>query len=228
MKPLPRGIRSFNPGNIERTTDRWLGMSADQSSDNRFVVFDGPEFGIRALMRLLINYQERHGLWSLRDMINRWAPPIENNTTAYVSHASRLTGYDPDERIDILDADTCLRVTKAIIRHENGDPRPHGRPEFWYDEATYDKASALAGFLVEKKPLSQSRTIGGSVIAATGAAAGAIYETLSESVGAATTTVEKMSFLPPDIVKWIFLAVVFMGTGAAIYARIDDSKRRVV
>lgn len=33
-KALPRGIRNRNPGNIERESDRWLGMSADQSSDS--------------------------------------------------------------------------------------------------------------------------------------------------------------------------------------------------
>lgn len=226
-RPLPRGIRNHNPGNIERTKDRWLGMSADQSADPRFVVFDTPEYGIRALMRLVINYQERHNLWTLREMINRWAPPVENNVSAYVSHVSRLTGYDPDERIDVLDPYVGLAVTKAIIRHECGDPRPHGRPPDWYEPAVYAKAAALAGYPADPKPLTQSRTIGGSVIAGTAAAAGALYDTLGETVTAATEATDRMSFLPPDLVQWVFLAIVLMGTGAAIYARVDDAKRRV-
>ena len=68
-KKLPRGITNCNPGNIERGKDRWLGMSADQSTDPRFLVFDKPESGIRALMRLLINYQERHDIKTLRAAI---------------------------------------------------------------------------------------------------------------------------------------------------------------
>ena len=70
-KALPRGIRNNNPGNIERGKDRWLGMSADQSGDPRFLVFDKPEAGLRAIMRLLINYQERHDIKTVRDAINR-------------------------------------------------------------------------------------------------------------------------------------------------------------
>src|SRR5574343_1167217 len=99
-KTMPRGIRNHNPGNIERGKDRWLGMSADQSTDSRFLVFDKLEAGIRALMRVLINYQERHDIKTLRAAINRWAPTTENNSSAYVQHVSRLTGLDPDEPID--------------------------------------------------------------------------------------------------------------------------------
>jgi len=236
-KQLPRGLRNFNPGNVDRGTDRWLGMSDDQSGDSRFIVFTAPEYGIRCVMRLLITYHERHGLNTLRGIINRWAPAqgknpttgvaYTQNTAGYIGHASRLTGFDPDEQLDLFDRDTNVRITKAIIRHENGDPRSHGLPEFWYDDDMYAKAAALAGFVAEVKPLAKSRTINGSIVAGGAAAAGAIYETLGESVGAATATVERLTFLPPDLAKWIFLAVVLMGTGAAIHARIDDSKKRV-
>lgn len=236
-KQLPRGVRNFNPGNVDRGTDRWLGMAEDQSGDSRFIVFKAPEFGIRCVMRLLITYHERHGLNTLRGILNRWAPAqgknpttgvaYSQNTAGYIGHASRLTGFDPDEQLDLFDTHTNLLVTKAIIRHENGDPRTFGLPEFWYDDATYAKAAALAGLTVEQKPLTKSRTIGGSVTVIAGTVAGALYETMGETVGAATTTVEKLSFLPPDLAKWVFIAVVLMGAGAAIYARVDDEKKRI-
>lgn len=236
-KQLPRGIRLNNPGNVDRGTDRWLGMDEDQSVDSRFINFTKPEFGIRCVMRLLITYHEKHGLHTIRGIINRWAPSkgkhpttgveYSQNTAGYIGHVSRLTGYDPDEMLDLFDMHTNLSVTKAIIRHEQSDPRTFGYPEHWYVDDVYSKAAALAGFNVEQKPLGSSRTIRGSVVAATGAAAGAIYETLGETVGAASTTVSGMSFLPPDLAKWVFLAIVFMGAGAAVYARVDDSKKRV-
>lgn len=236
-KQLPRGIRNANPGNVDRGSDRWLGMAEDQSGDSRFIVFKAPEYGIRCIMRLLITYHERHNLNTLRGILNRWAPAqgknpttgveYTQNTAGYIGHASRLTGLDPDEPLDMFDRETNLRVTKAIIRHENGDPGQHGRPEWWYDEATYDKAAGLAGFAADPKPLTSSRTVGGSLLASAGAAAAVLHETLGDSVGAAAETVSRLSFLPADFTKWIFLAVVFMGSGAAIYARIDDSKRRI-
>ena len=165
-KKLPRGITNCNPGNIERGKDRWLGMSADQSTDARFLVFDKPESGIRALMRLLINYQERHDIKTLRAAINRWAPTAENNSAAYVQHVSRLTGLDPDEPIDFLDEYICTAVAKAIVRHENGDPRAFGAPENWYAEAVYQRSAVMAGFDPATKPLTQARTVAGAGLAA--------------------------------------------------------------
>ena len=168
-KALPRGIRNNNPGNVERGSDRWLGMSADQSADGRFLVFDTPDAGIRCLMRLLINYQERHGIRTLREAINRWAPPGENNSTAYVQHVSRLTGFDPDEPLDFLDREINVALTRAIVRHENGEPTVYGRKE-WYPADVFERAAVMAGFEPTTKPLAKSRTVAGAVIAAAGAA----------------------------------------------------------
>lgn len=236
-KTLPRGYRNFNPGNVDRGTDRWLGMAEDQSGDSRFIIFTAPEYGIRCIMRLLITYYERHGLDTVSKVLNRWAPPqgkdpstgvsYVQSTEGYIRHVSTLTGWHPDEPLDLFDPMTNLAFTKAIIRHELGDPKRHGMPDEWYEPAVYDKATALAGFEVPQKPLTQSRTIAGSVIAAGGAAAGAIYDTLGDTVGAATEATTRMSFLPENFTNWIFLAIVLMGTGAAVYARIDDRNRRV-
>jgi hypothetical protein len=115
---LPRGIRNNNPGNIERR-DRWHGMAADQSADPRFAVFVSPEYGIRAMAVLLINYQRRYGLNTLRGIIGRWAPSSENNTAAYVASVSRAVGIGPDEAIDNV-ASILPRLIPAIIQHENG------------------------------------------------------------------------------------------------------------
>lgn len=236
-KRLPRGITNRNPGNIDKGADRWLGMAPDQSGDSRFITFTSAEYGIRCIMRLLITYHEKHGLNTLRGILNRWAPEkgvnpttgisYTQNTAGYIGHAARLTGFDPDEPLDLFDMHTSVRIAKAIVRHENGNPSSYGYPEFWYEDAVYAKAAALAGFEVSQKPLVKSRTIGGSVVAALGASVGAVYETIGETVEVASETVDKMSFLPPELAKWIFLAVVMMGAGAAIYARIDDRKKRV-
>lgn len=120
IRKQPRGIRNNNPGNIDRTAEKWQGMSADQSSDPRFVVFDAPEWGIRALARVLRNYGRKHGLRTIRSVINRWAPPVENNTAAYVSQIAKKIGLDPDQTIDLEDAATLEALTVEIIQHENG------------------------------------------------------------------------------------------------------------
>ena len=113
-----RGLRNNNPGNIRHGTSQWRGMSTDQSGDPDFVQFDSPEYGIRALARLLRNYQSRYGLYTVRQIINRYAPPSENITGAYVDHVARVVGVDPDARIDINEK--MVPVVNAIIKHENG------------------------------------------------------------------------------------------------------------
>lgn len=112
-----RGIRNNNPGNIRHSRDRWQGMRAEQT-DPDFVQFVAPEWGIRALARLLLNYQTVHGLRTVRQLINRYAPPAENDTGAYVRHVAAALGVDPDESIAVRDH---LRpLVETIIRHENG------------------------------------------------------------------------------------------------------------
>jgi hypothetical protein len=237
-KTLPRGYRNRNPGNVDRTNERWIGMDPDQTGDPRFIVFVDHEHGIRCVMRLLVTYDEKHNLNTIRGIIGRWAPsngvnpatgkPYTQNTEGYINHVAAMTKLHPDEPLDMLDRDTNLAITKAIIRHELGDPKRFGIAHpFWYDDATYDKALALAGFAPDTKPLTQSRTIGGSVIAGGAAVAGAVYESLGDSVTAATAATEKMTFLSGDVVGYIFTAIVLMGTGAAIYARVTDQSKRL-
>lgn len=113
----PRGIRNNNPGNIERTADRWQGMSADQSQDSRFVVFDSPLWGIRALARVIMNYAKNYGADTIGEVIARWAPSNENDTRAYIASVSAATGLGPNDPIS--DADLPA-IVAAIIKHENG------------------------------------------------------------------------------------------------------------
>lgn len=114
----PRGIRNNNPGNIVRTSDRWQGMSADQSRDPRFVVFDAPVYGIRALARVLRKYNES-GLNTVSAIINRWAPPVENDTGAYARVVAAALGVSPTTPITLTDS-TMVNLIAAIIKHENG------------------------------------------------------------------------------------------------------------
>ena len=239
-KHLPRGIRNNNPGNVERGKDRWLGMSADQSSDPRFLVFDTPEAGIRCLMRILINYQERHGIKTMREAINRWAPPVENNSSAYVQHVSRLTGFDPDEPLDFLDREINVALTRSIVRHECGEPTVYGRKE-WYGADVFERAAVMAGFEPTKKPLVKSRTVAGAVIAAAGVAVGAATGSPEVATGAQdlTTglpiTAEDVTlvagalapFLSGALLQYLSPIATLAGVALAVYARWDDARRKL-
>ena len=233
-RQLPRGVRNNNPGNLERTAERWIGMSPDQSSDPRFMVFDTPEHGIRALMRLLINYQERHGLKTVREVINRWAPPVgrdqdgksyTQNTSGYVHHVSRQTGFDPDEPLDILDRTTCEKLARAIVRHENGNPSLHGRPDDWYDDATYSRALVMAGFAADTRPLVSSRTVKGVAVTAAAVAAEATGVFQPEDVATAVTAAR--AFGLNEFAEALPHVAAILGLAYTLYARWDDARRKL-
>lgn len=151
-RPSPRGIRNYNPGNIERNGTRWQGMALDQGKDSRFIVFSHPVWGIRAIARTLITYQDarraRDGsrIDSVREIIERWAPASENDTAAYAKQVAKALGIGPDdETVDVYDYPTMRALVQAIVRHENGPgPLPGGH---WYGDKLIAEGLALAGIL---------------------------------------------------------------------------------
>ena len=120
---LARGIRNHNPLNIRRTSkDQWKGMAKAQT-DRAFVQFETLEWGWRAAFHLLTRtYYHKYRLYTIRQIISRWAPPNENHTKAYIDNVSRLTGIDPDENIGIpsMQPARWLMVGAAMAIQENG------------------------------------------------------------------------------------------------------------
>ena len=119
---LPRGIRNNNPLNIRRSKDQWKGM-AEVQNDRSFCQFETLEYGWRAAFYLLTRtYYHKYRLYTIRDIISRWAPSSENDTSAYIANVSRLTGIDPDEPIGIPSArpSRWMMVGAAMAIQENG------------------------------------------------------------------------------------------------------------
>ncbi|EBD6014543.1 hypothetical protein U5835_001430 [Salmonella enterica] len=114
----PRGVRNNNPGNLEASSSNpWVGQTG---SDGRFAKFETPEHGIRALGRNLISYQ-RQGIDTVGEIINRWAPPSDNNdTTAYIRAVCAQLGVTANQPLDASNPDTLQALCAAIIKHENG------------------------------------------------------------------------------------------------------------
>ena len=117
---LPRGVRNNNPGNIDRDGTPWEGLSPQQT-DPRFCIFSSAEYGIRALALTLETYEDVHKLTTLRGWIDRWAPPVENDSAAYLVDVVARSGVGSDTPISIHDLSLAARVISAIIAHENSN-----------------------------------------------------------------------------------------------------------
>lgn len=111
-----RGIRNNNIGNIRVSKDQWEGATGD---DGSFVTFDTPDSGVRALAKNLMSYG-RQGYDSIEKIINRWAPPSENDTQSYINSVVAATGIPATQSIDLTNPDVLASLSEAIGYHETG------------------------------------------------------------------------------------------------------------
>ena len=72
---------------------------------------------MRAAFCLLRTYATKYRLCCVRDIISRWAPPKENDTTSYIRHVCQLTGFGGNQRL--TEKDWPLLI-KAMARQECG------------------------------------------------------------------------------------------------------------
>lgn len=116
---ISRGLRNCNPGNIRLGSFRYKGEKAT-SSDSAFRQFESMEWGYRAMFVLLHTYDIKHGCRTLRQIINRYAPPTENFTEGYLRCVVNTTHLSPDETISTTDGATMTAIVAAMSEVENG------------------------------------------------------------------------------------------------------------
>ena len=117
---MSRGLSNNNPGNIELSSDSWIGQVAG-GTDSRFCQFSSMAYGYRAMFVLLSNYIDK-GYNTISLIINHWAPPSENDTTAYIQRVVSLSGISATAVIDSSNGDSLTKLVSAISYQENGVP----------------------------------------------------------------------------------------------------------
>lgn len=123
---VARGWRNNNPLNIEyNPRNKWRGQVG---SDGRFAIFSNREYGYRAAIVILRNYQKRYGLATLREIIGRWCPPGEvgNNTPRYIRTVSERGHLPADEPLDLGNKSVVVRLLEAMTFVECGRPGDEG------------------------------------------------------------------------------------------------------
>ena len=112
---MTRGIRNNNPGNIRHNpANAWRGQTGKDSAG--FAIFDTATNGIRALAKLLTNYMNS-GTNTVRKIVTKYAPAIENDTAAYIDAVAKRLAVAPDFPLAAYHLEPLV---KAIIHHENG------------------------------------------------------------------------------------------------------------
>ena len=118
---MSRGLTNCNPGNIRQSKTRYKG-ERHPSRDSEFKEFESMAYGYRAIFVLLDTYSRRYGLCTIRQMLNRYAPPSENFTEGYIRFVSEKTGIAPDEIVNSRAARDMVPIVAAMSQIENGKP----------------------------------------------------------------------------------------------------------
>ena len=125
-RQLPRGLRNKNPLNIiyNANAPLWQGQ---RGHDGKFCIFHTLEDGYRAAFRVLDTYNKRHHIYSVQEIIYRWAPPKDrNNTPDYVrrmckeAHLSETTPVVMDSWSAEM-RERAMRLVWAMAKVELGD-----------------------------------------------------------------------------------------------------------
>ena len=213
-----RSVRNNNPLNIERrASNPWQGlmpaaeMTEEQKRETRFEVFKAPEWGFRAGARILITFQDRHGIRTIEGIVKRFAPAEDDNDVeAYIAAVESRSGFERDEILDLHQHEFLRPVLEAMAFHETGARWP---------AAVIDKGLALAGMVEPLKPRSKSRTL-------TGAAGAGTAVALSSTVDQAKDLLGQYQ----DVIPWVKYALLglgFVSIGLVVYAYLDDRRKRV-
>jgi len=124
---MTRGIRNNNPLNIRHSKDQWQGKATTQT-DKDFVQFQSMAYGYRAAWRTLNTYYKklkgRKKRFTVENIIHRWAPPAENDTTSYIRTVLTLSGIGGQENLlppqNVMGYGRLSRLMAAMTVMENG------------------------------------------------------------------------------------------------------------
>lgn len=117
-KIISRGIRNNNPLNI-RVGNNWQG-EVENPSDKEFEQFISLEMGLRAGFIIIRRYIEKYSCKTIKRIIERWAPPSENDTKAYISIVARHAGVDPNRQLSFEEASILCSIVQAMAFVETG------------------------------------------------------------------------------------------------------------
>ena len=147
-----RPWRNANPGDLRTLPagQMWDGQAGtDYGRGGPFAIFSNRTMGWRALAVCLLTYFQRYGLNTIDGIIDRYAPPLENNTAAYKALVSKQLGIKLDEKTDLRRQPVLLAFVSAIALAE-------GSARIQWDEAEKNSGVIMALGTMSQQPKTTS------------------------------------------------------------------------
>jgi hypothetical protein len=142
----PRGYRDKNPLNIRfNEANQWRDRVLD-GTPGPYEEFVSMAAGYRAAAKILTKYFDDYKLKTPREIVERFAPVADkNDVPAYLKMVESVSGFGPDDELDLHDTETMRLLLQGMASQEIG---PAWAKKTWMD---LDEGLRMAG-LVPKRP----------------------------------------------------------------------------
>lgn len=173
-----RAQRNNNPMNIVKGSP-WQGlmplemMTPEQAAEDRFAVFSAPRWGFRAAAVTIITYFDKYQIDTIRGVIQRWAPPNENDTNAYIGFVCAHSGFASDEVLDLHSYDILFKILKAMSQEEAG--------AWYFNDTDIEAGLRGAGAEPEQVHFLASRNVPPKIIAGAAVGSAGVIDTLTDA-----------------------------------------------
>ena len=131
--PEGEGVERFNPGNLKFRDQK----DSTGKDEQGFAIFPSEEAGWQALYSQIDKDKGRN--LTLKNFINKYAPPVENDTTAYLKNVQKWLNVGKNKKIKKIDT---KKLANAIARQEGWggsfpsiDPPPEQKPKVKFMQA---------------------------------------------------------------------------------------------
>jgi len=75
--------------------------------------------GIRAMAAQLHIYQNRDHLNTIQDIIAKWSPKSENDTSSSIAGIAGNSGFKANQNLDLNNSNTLATLISAMTKQEN-------------------------------------------------------------------------------------------------------------
>ena len=100
--------------NVKAPSDSyWLGQQGRDAHGH--AVFKSPEWSLRAGTLVLRSYYQRHGIKTVRGIVERFST---NNHAEYTAYLCKRMGLDPDEEFNVMKR--MPELVRHMVRFESG------------------------------------------------------------------------------------------------------------
>ena len=206
-----RGVRNNNPGNIRHSRAQWQGMvPRGPTSDKSFVTFTEPRYGVRAIVVTLVTYFDKRlaedgsPIDTVDEVVARWAPPNENDTSAYANYVGSKHPKGRYGKLDLHTYADMRPLVEAIIAFENNGHK--------YPKAIIDAGMRLAG--IEPTKVSPAKTAEGAGAMVGGSGVGGQF------LLDAATQLQVVGTDTSSTLRWVFVGLMLAGVTISVIGMI--------